>query len=297
MSYNYITKDNSPNFATPDQSMALWGVPRTLENIAIHWWGDPATNPTFDGVVAHLCDPNSQVSAHYVATGTGRQVSCLVDPANISFSTMSDNPKCISIECDPRCRPEDYDVAAELVADIRSAYGNLPLVPHRQFVQTDCPGNWDLGRIDQIAAGKVSQAEWGQVTDLNPPAPQPTPPPVVTPPAPVPPVVVPPVVTPPVVVPPAPQPVITPVIAPVIPPVVAPAPTPVTPVKKKFNLEPFATIATNVVITFLQAAFAAWAVAGFGLDKVVLSGIVGAGASAAWNLALKPALVKIGWLK
>jgi hypothetical protein len=210
MSYNYITQFNSPNFATPDQSMGLWGVPRTLENIAIHWWGDPNTNPTFEGVVAHLDDPSSGVSAHYVATGDGRRVACLVDPANISYSTMSDNPKCISIECDPRCRDEDYDVVAELVADIRSAYGNLPLVPHNQFTQTDCPGNWDLGRIDQIAVGKVSHDPWGAVTDLNPPAPVPVPTPTPEP-------------TP---IPPTPVPV-----PPVLPPVVPVIPKPIYPVK------------------------------------------------------------------
>lgn len=174
MAYDYQTQFNSPNFTPASQVPAVWGVSRIIKNIAIHWWGDPSTNPTFEGVVAHLDDPNSGVSAHYVATGTGRQVACLVDPANASWSTMSDNPYCISIECDPRCRDEDYDVVAELIADIRSAYGaNLPLVPHRQFTATTCPGNWDLGRLDAIASTKVSQAQWGQVT-TNAPATVPT---------------------------------------------------------------------------------------------------------------------------
>jgi cell division septation protein DedD len=169
MAYDYQTKYNSPNFTPAAQVPAVWGVNRVIKNIAIHWWGDPATNPTFEGVVAHLDDPASGVSAHYVATGTGRQVACLVDPANASWSTMGDNPYCISIECDPRCRDEDYDVVAELVADIRSAYGaSLPLVPHKQFTATTCPGNWDLGRIDRIASTKVSQAQWGQVTTNAP---------------------------------------------------------------------------------------------------------------------------------
>jgi hypothetical protein len=182
MAYDYITKDNSPNYTPGSQTRAVWGVDRQIKNIAIHWWGDPAQNPQFDGIVAHLCDPNSGVSAHYVATGTGRQVACLVSPSDNSWSTMSDNPYCISIECDPRCRDEDYDVVAELVADIRSAYGNLPLVPHRQFVQTTCPGNWDLSRIDSIAANKISNQNWGDVTNATPVSvPQPTPVPVPTP--------------------------------------------------------------------------------------------------------------------
>jgi N-acetylmuramoyl-L-alanine amidase len=217
MSYNYLTQFNSPNFTAAAQTASVWGVNRDLRNIAIHHWGDPNTNPTFEGVIAHLDDPNSGVSAHYVATGTGRRVACLVSPEDNSWSTMSDNPYCISIECDPRCRDEDYDVVAELVADIRSAYGNLPLVPHRQFVATDCPGNWDLGRIDAIAAGKVSQADWGAVTDLHPPVAPPVLPPVVppvTPPIVVPPVI-PPVVTPPVVTPPTILPPVDPILTPV----------------------------------------------------------------------------------
>src|SRR6185503_6048639 len=282
MSYKYITDYNSPNFATPDQSMALWGVPRTIENIAIHWWGDPATNPTFEGVIAHLDDPNSNVSAHYVATGDGRRVACLVDPANISYSTMADNPKCISIECDLRCRDEDYDVVAELVADIRSAYGsNLPLVPHRQFYNTQCPGNWDRNRINEIASRKVSHDPWGAVTDLNPPAPQP-------------------VVTPPVALDPTPVPVdLPPIPEPdTAPPVTLPAssvPASIYPPKKNL-LESVETIATNMVVTFFQVAFATWTAAGFGLDKVVIASVVGSGTSAVWNVVLKPLLKKIGWI-
>jgi N-acetylmuramoyl-L-alanine amidase len=230
MAYDYITNRNSPNFTPADKTASVWGVNRQIRNIAIHWWGDPAQNPQFEGVVNHLCDPASSVSAHYVATGTNRQVACLVSPNDNSWSTMSDNPYCISIECDPRCRDEDYDVVAEVVADIRSAYGNLPLVPHRQFTATSCPGNWDLARIDRIASTKVSQAEWGQVTTNTPPI-APTPAPVIAPP----------------VVEPVPTPAPTPVVEPVVPtpvpvvvppvisvPVVAPiAPTPVAPVVKK----------------------------------------------------------------
>lgn len=168
MSYQYITNRDSPNFTPVSQTRNVWGVDRKIKNIAIHWWGDPAQNPQFAGIVDHLCDPNSAVSAHYVATGTGRQVACLVAPEDNSWSTMSDNPYCISIECDPRCRDEDYDVVAELIADIRSAYGDFPLVPHRQYTATTCPGNWDLARLDALARTKFSATEWGQGGDIAP---------------------------------------------------------------------------------------------------------------------------------
>ena len=175
MSYNYLTQWDSPNFTPNSQTRAVWGKDRVITAIAIHWWGDPNTNPTFEGVVATLLNPARQASAHYVATGTGRRVACLVSPDDNSWATNSANPYTISIECDPRCRPEDYDVVAELIADIRSVYGNLPLAPHRQFVATQCPGNWDLNKLSNLANNKISHEQWGQVTDKNPPVAKATP--------------------------------------------------------------------------------------------------------------------------
>ncbi len=43
-------------------------------------------------------------------------------------------------------------------------------------------------------------------------------------------------------------------------------------------------IAIKVVVTFLEAAVAAWVATGYKTDKVALAGIVGAGVSAAYNL-------------
>jgi hypothetical protein len=75
----------------------------------------------------------------------------------------------------------------ELVAELRATYGaNLPLVPHKQFGQTACPGNYDLNRINQVASTKVARAEdqFGQAHDKTaapPPVPVHQPTPVVPP--------------------------------------------------------------------------------------------------------------------
>lgn len=205
MSYTYQTQWDSPNYTPRSQTRSVWGVDRSIRNISIHWWDDPTKQPSYEGVIALLCSPARQASAHYVATGTGRRVACLVSPYDNAWATNSDNPYTISIECDPRCRPEDYDVVAELIANIRSAYGDLPLVPHNQFVATRCPGDWNLGRLDAWARQKDGSGDWGVVTTFFKPTP-PTPPVVVPPepPKPVEPPVVPepPVVTPPVEEPP-----------------------------------------------------------------------------------------------
>ena len=37
--------------------------------------------------------------------------------------------------------------------DKRAVYGNLPLSPHKRWTSTECPGNWDLGRLDRLARG------------------------------------------------------------------------------------------------------------------------------------------------
>lgn len=175
MSYNWMTNRTSPNKTIGSQVYATWGRPRTIEAIAIHWWGDPNANPSFDGVVSWLCNPASGSSAHIVATGTNRNVACIVDFGDASWATNSANPYTISIECDPRCRNEDYDVVAEVIAQLRDAYGDLPLVPHKQFVATQCPGNYDLGRLDRLARTKDGSGDWGTVKNKAAPAP-PTPP-------------------------------------------------------------------------------------------------------------------------
>lgn len=158
MAYQFITQYDSPNYTSANDTRAVYGRPRTIEKIAIHWWGDPATNPTFEGVIATLCNPARQASAHFVATGTGRRVACLVAPEATSWATVSANPYTISIECDPRCRDEDYDVVGELVAELRATYGNLQLMKHSDVSATQCPGYYDLNRINLIASTKIANA-------------------------------------------------------------------------------------------------------------------------------------------
>jgi hypothetical protein len=195
MSYKFITQYDSPNFTPGNKGRKM---------IIIHWWDDPAKNPSFMGTINTLINPSRGASAHFVATGTDRQVACLVNledtawHAGTSNPATNPNPISIGIEADPRCRPEDYDVVAELIANIRSAYGDLPLKGHRDFVPTQCPGNWDLVRLDKLARTKDGSQDWGIVTDIRPPVVIPEPPVVV----PQPPVVIePPVVEEPVVEP------------------------------------------------------------------------------------------------
>lgn len=179
--YQYLTQYNSPNFTPNAKVKSAYGRPRTYEAIAIHWWDAPEKKPSFEGVINALCNPARQASAHFVATGTGRRVACLVNLPDASWATNNANPFTISIECDPRCRAEDYDVIAELIAELRREYGNLPLVPHKQYKATACPGNYDLNRLSNEANEKKAGAQFGTSTG-KPVVVVPPPPVVVTPP-------------------------------------------------------------------------------------------------------------------
>lgn len=176
MAYNFDTSHDSPNYTPASQALAIFGYNRAYEGITIHWWGEGS--PVYEGVRDYLCRQNGNTSAHYVATGTGRRVACIVSPADVAWATGSayGNAKTISIECDPRMRDEDYDVVAELVADIRSAYGDIPLYWHYNWTATRCPDIYDVVRIDNLSYQKVSHDKWGDVTnkDVTVVAPQPS---------------------------------------------------------------------------------------------------------------------------
>lgn len=169
MSYNYITNRNSSNYTSESNAQSVYGMKRVIEGITIHWWGDPAQNPQFDNIVNYLCRSNGNTSAHYVATGTGRKVACIVDPGNVAWHSGSawGNARTIGIELDPRARDEDYDVAAELVADIRSAFGDVPIYWHSYFISTSCPGVWNPDRLDKLSYTKFSASQWGKGGNKN----------------------------------------------------------------------------------------------------------------------------------
>ena len=61
-------------------------------------------------------------------------------------------------------------------------------------------------------------------------------------------------------------------------------------------MESTKTIIVNVVVTFVQAGFATWIAMGGAVDKLAIGAVTGAGASAVWNMVLKPLLKDKGYL-
>jgi len=177
--YTYITNRDSPNYTPAASARAAYGMDRVIEGITIHHWGDPNQNPQFDNIVNYLCRAGGNTSAHYVCEA-GR-VSCIVAPYDIAWhaGTAWGNARTIGIELNPRASDADYDTAAELVADIRSAYGDVPIYWHSYFVATACPGRWNAERLDALSYTKFSHdVEWGQGGTI---VQAPTAPPVVVP--------------------------------------------------------------------------------------------------------------------
>lgn len=186
MGYNYDKSHNSPNYTPSSQARAVFGYDRIIEGITIHHWGDPKLNPQFSGVRDYLCRPNGNSSAHLVVSGTNRSVACIVNYTDVAWHAGSawGNAKTIGVELDPRARDEDYDVAAEVVADLRAAFGDVPIYWHSYFSNTACPGAWDPVRLDKLSYTKYSDPKaWGKGGNkvATQPAPQPTPVPTVHP--------------------------------------------------------------------------------------------------------------------
>ena len=166
MAYKSETQYNSPNYTPNSQVRSAFGYSRNIVGITIHWWGDPNTNPTYEGVISWFSQSRSQVSAHEVVTGTGKRDATMVNYRDAAWHAGSaqGNATTVGIECDPRCRNEDYDTVAEVVADIWLAYGKLPLFPHKHWKSTACPGNYDLARIQREA-----EAWYARKTTPTPP--------------------------------------------------------------------------------------------------------------------------------
>ena len=158
MSYERITAHDSRNFTPAASVPAVFGRARTIESITIHWWGLPEWGDTFDGVVNFLCTNTKPTSAHEVIEAGKVAVLVAHEDASWAAGNAVGNATSIHLECRPRASDADYATVAERVRDIRAMHGkHLPLIPHRDWQATMCPGVWDLARIDALASGAASQ--------------------------------------------------------------------------------------------------------------------------------------------
>ncbi len=193
MPYQMVETFTSGNATPAAQVARVFGFIRQVLGYTIHHWDDKSKNLTPEGVVSWLCRSEGNTSAHYVVDGPSRRVFCLVNPADAAWHSGSaqGNATTIGIELNNKEDEATYDVAAELIADLRdpNAYGDQPLYRHRDWISTACPGDYDVERIDRVSYTKVTGVAWGDVHDkAGAPRPVDPAPPVVIPPVPVTPV-------------------------------------------------------------------------------------------------------------
>jgi N-acetylmuramoyl-L-alanine amidase len=151
MSYTIDERYSDSEFtAAANVPGTFGGTPRRIESITIHHWG--VFGQTHDGVVNFFLNQSFTTSAHFVVSA-GR-INCLVSPANAAWAAGNayGNATSIHIECRPEASEEDYKTVAWLVDWLRDHYGKtLPLIPHRNWQSTACPGIWDLAKVDRLA--------------------------------------------------------------------------------------------------------------------------------------------------
>jgi len=143
------TRKTAPNYTREADALEVFGARRTIEEILIHWWDEPARRPTFDGTVNWLARDATQASAHRIVED-GRRAR-MVDDMDIAWHAGPANVKSLSIEGNPRRSDGDYAAIAAEVAVMRRKFGNdLPLKLHKHYMTTSCSG-YDLARIDREA--------------------------------------------------------------------------------------------------------------------------------------------------
>lgn len=171
MAYEEITNFNSPNYTPNSQVLRVFGYPRTIVGVVYHWWGDPNSRPTFEGVIGWLCRANGNSSAHVV--GEGGRVAWIVNAIDAAWHAgdARGNAQYVGYECNPRLSDADYETMGEFHYNMEKAYKRtLEIRVHKEFSSTTC-SPIDKPRIRAIA-DRLHHAA---------PAPAPTPAPVATP--------------------------------------------------------------------------------------------------------------------
>lgn len=165
MEYKYITEHDSPNFGYPVGTRGQ----NEPKQIVIHHWGSDES--TFEGTVSWLCNPEAEVSAHFVVEA-GRS-ACLVNWNDAAWhaGNKSVNMTSIGIECHPRCSYEDMVEVAKVIAMLWSAYGKLPLIGHKDVVATACPGRW-YDKLDDLKEMAEVIYSGGELPETEEPAKQ-----------------------------------------------------------------------------------------------------------------------------
>lgn len=136
-------------FTPRAQVPLVYGRARTIDFYTIHWWG--SYGQTHDGVNNFFVNGPGLTSAHFVASAN--RLNCLVNPWDAAWHAGNavGNAASVGIECRPEGSDADYKTVAELLRFLYDTYGVKPLRPHNYWQATQCPGTYDLARLDKMA--------------------------------------------------------------------------------------------------------------------------------------------------
>lgn len=103
-----------------------------IEKIVLHSTGSEKAGRT--SVVNWFSESEAQASAHYLITSDGK-ICGLVREEKKAWHATSANSTSIGIEVQGNCGLKQYKEAqmlplAKLIKDIRSRYGNIPIITH-----------------------------------------------------------------------------------------------------------------------------------------------------------------------
>ena len=141
------------------------------------------TDGGISGSIATFQNPANQVSAHYIVSADGRRVVQMVHEYDAAWACEMANKFTINIECEDY--PEGgivfngYDTLMALIQGIASrngiTLGVYTIVPHKVYVNTQCPAGVDIARIVAMVTGVPTNAPVAipQGTQTSAPAPSP----------------------------------------------------------------------------------------------------------------------------
>jgi len=137
-----------------------------VDSITIHHWG--VDGQSHQNVVNYLCRDDGNSSAHYVASA-GRVTQLVHDYDRAWHAGPGGNPRSIGIECRPEMTDGDVATVIGLIQAIRAEHGPLPVVGHRDWMSTDCPGRW-YSHLSELSNGSGFGAvsSPAPVVDVNP---------------------------------------------------------------------------------------------------------------------------------
>lgn len=153
---NGVTVDEttwfSPNFTPSALVRQVYGLPRTIDGVTVHWWNDPKYNPTYDGTCSYLSRTGGNTSAHFVVQG--KRIACLVSTADAAWHAGSPrgNATSVGFEMSPLATDEDMQTLASAIRWLEKLYGkSLNVYQHKDWSATACPGAYS-GKIGQLVA-------------------------------------------------------------------------------------------------------------------------------------------------